>query len=198
MSYKEHGLSVNVTKNGDEVLLTLKAVGKLTHEDYELMVPMVDNAIQGIKHPKIKVLFDAREFEGWEARAAWDDLKFGITHMGKFTKIAFVGNKKWEEYMVKVSNWFYLISDMKFFEDINNALEWLKNEEKDIVHKDLYERKEDIQKEVEKIFKKNIRISDYNIPEANDKEAANIVLNFMQEKLDLIKKDIQEGKFDNY
>jgi len=129
MKYKEHGLSMNITNSGNDVLLTIKATKKLTHEDYEVIVPMIDNAIQDIKHPKIKILFDARDFEGWEARAAWDDLKFGITHMNKFTKMAFVGNKKWEEYMIKVGNWFYPISEMKYFEDINYAIEWLSNED---------------------------------------------------------------------
>jgi len=112
MKYEEHGLSMNITNSGDDVLLTIKATKKLTHKDYEVIVPMIDNAIQDITHPKIKILFDARDFEGWEARAAWDDLKFGITHMNKFTKMAFVGNKKWEEYMIKVGNWFYPISEI--------------------------------------------------------------------------------------
>ena len=105
----------------------MKISGRLDHDDYDLMVPMIENAISGIRKPKIKVLVDAIEFEGWDLRAAWDDLKFGLKHNSEFTKLAFVGNKKWEEYGIKISNWF-MNAKMRYFEDIDEARQWLKNE----------------------------------------------------------------------
>ena len=69
---------------------------------------------------KIKVLVDAREFNGWDFKAAWDDLKFGLKHNKEFTKLAFVGNKGWESYNIKISDWF-ICGEMKYFEKMGNA-----------------------------------------------------------------------------
>ncbi len=82
---------------------------------------MVENALFGIKEPNIKVLVDAREFDGWELRAAWDDLKFGLKHSKEFTKLAFVGNKEREAHSIKISNWF-MSGDIKYFEDNDNFI----------------------------------------------------------------------------
>ncbi len=124
-SNKEHGISVGIRRIGEYVYMQMNITGKLEHEDYMLMVPMLENAIKGMDKPKIEVLIDASNFEGWSLEAAWDDLKFGMKHKDEFTKIAFVGNKKYEEYGIKISNWF-LSGEMRYFEDIDAAKEWIK------------------------------------------------------------------------
>lgn len=123
---REHGVSVGIRRIGDHVYLKMELSGRLEHDDYELMVPMIESAISGIEKPKIEVLVDAIDFGGWDLRAAWDDLKFGLKHNSEFTKLAFVGNKKWEEYGIKISNWF-INARMRYFEDIEEAHQWLEN-----------------------------------------------------------------------
>ena len=39
MSIKRHGLSIGIERVGSEFFLSLKAIGKLTHEDYETITP---------------------------------------------------------------------------------------------------------------------------------------------------------------
>lgn len=68
----------------------------------------------------------------------------------------------------------------------------------DAIIKDLVSRKEEIQAEVESIFKANMKFTDWNVPEADDREAAKIILDMMQEKLDKIKAGIEAGQYDNY
>ena len=127
ISVKEHGISVGISRVDDVFLLKIKAVGTLTHDDYEMMIPMIENAIEGVKHPNIKVLFDATEFEGWELRAAWDDFKFGMSHLNQFSKMAVVGHKKWHEYATKIAGWFMIGSEIEYFEELNEAVEWIKS-----------------------------------------------------------------------
>jgi hypothetical protein len=43
-----------------------------------------------------------------------------------------------------------------------------------------------------------MKITDWDVPEADDREGAEIIVDMMQEALDSIKKDIQNGKYDNY
>lgn len=50
--------------------LSLKAVEKLTDQDYETMTAMIDSALNGVRTPKIKALIDATEMEDWELTAA--------------------------------------------------------------------------------------------------------------------------------
>jgi hypothetical protein len=59
-------------------------------------------------------------------------------------------------------------------------------------------RKAEIEKEVELLFKANMKITDWDVPEADDKEAAKLLLNIMQKKIDAIRADIEAGKYDNY
>jgi len=124
MSTIRHGLSIGIERVGNEFFLSLKATGTLSHEDYNKINPMVDAALEGISDPKIKAFIDGSDLEGWEARAAWDDFKFGLKHGKQFEKIAIYGNKKWQEYTAKVGSWF-VSGEVKYFEDVETALKWL-------------------------------------------------------------------------
>jgi hypothetical protein len=124
MTIKRHGLSIGIERIDNVFFLSLKAIGKLTHEDYETIVPMIDSALEGVKDPKINALINGTKLEGWELRAAWDDLKLGLKHGSQFEKIAIVGNKKWQEYSAKMGAWF-ISGEVKYFETESDALEWL-------------------------------------------------------------------------
>jgi len=124
MPGSEHGVSCGISRINNSFFMSIKIVGKLTHADYEMMVPMLENAIKDVKEPNIKVIVDMINFEGWEIRAAWDDLKLGIKHNHDFSKIALIGNKKWEEVMAKVSNWF-ISGDIQYFDNRQDGLSWL-------------------------------------------------------------------------
>ncbi len=124
MSISRHGLSIGIERTGSEFYLSLKAVGKLTHEDYKIITPMIDSALEGIKQPRIKVLIDGTELDGWELRAGWDDFKLGLKHGGEFEKIAIYGNKRWQEMAAKVGSWF-ISGEAKYFDSLDEALAWL-------------------------------------------------------------------------
>lgn len=124
MSIQRHGLSIGIESINSEFYLTLKASGKLTHEDYETISPMIDSALAEIEQPEIKALIDATELQGWEARAAWDDFKLGLKHGNEFVKIAIYGNKRWQDMAAKIGSWF-ISGEMKYFEDEDAAIEWL-------------------------------------------------------------------------
>jgi hypothetical protein len=125
MNIVRHGLSIGIERRGNDFFLTLKAVGKLTHEDYQLITPLIDSALAVVKEPKVDILIDGTELEGWELRAAWDDFKLGLKHNNEFNKIAIYGNKNWQEIVAKVGSWF-ISGEIKYFENITDATNWLK------------------------------------------------------------------------
>ncbi len=114
MNIQKHGLSVGDERSGNEFFLSLKAVGKLAHEDYKFITPMIDSAASSVKEPQVKALIDGTELEGWEPRAAWDDFRLGLKHGNEFTKIAIYGNKKWQEITAKVGSRFNS-GEVKYF-----------------------------------------------------------------------------------
>ena len=121
---KEHGISVAIKKANDKLFIELTMIGKLTHEDYETFVPMIDKALKESKNLEADILVDMREFKGWKLRAAWDDMKFGIKYRNKFKKMAVVGDKKWEELSIEMMDHLSK-GKMKFFKDRDKALNWL-------------------------------------------------------------------------
>lgn len=126
MKIERHGLSIGIERVGSRFFLSLKAVGKLNHEDYTTISPMIDSALEGVQDPKINTFFDASELEGWELRAAWDDFKIGLKHGNKFDKVAIFGGKKWLEHTSKIASWF-VSGEVKYFDDMTDAFEWLQS-----------------------------------------------------------------------
>lgn len=127
MGNKKHGIKIGLERTGARFYLSIKATGKLTHDDYEVLLPMIENSLKFIKEPEINVFFDATDFEGWEARAAWDDFKLGLKYGNKFNKIALLGNERWHKASSVLGSWF-ISGEIKYFEDESEALKWLENE----------------------------------------------------------------------
>ncbi len=199
MKQNTEGISVGIVRVNNEFFLKIVPHGKLTHKDYEMMVPLIENSLLGVKEPKINALIDAREFEGWDIKAAWDDLKFGLKHSKEFQKIAIVGEKKYE-YIAKISNWF-ISGEVKYFPDLDSALEWIVKKEStkknlDAIEKEFESRKDEIKNELKFLFKANMKITGWDVPEADNKKAAKILHNILQEALNEIKEDIKNNQFD--
>lgn len=102
----------------------IKVVGDLTHNDYVEFAPLFGQSLSCVKEPKVKVLVDITQLKGWELRAAWDDLMFGIKYNSIFDKIAVVGESTFYNYAVKLGNMFTPY-EMRYFEDIQKATLWL-------------------------------------------------------------------------
>jgi len=111
MYNKEHGITIGISRIDNHFYLKIKAVGKLTHQDYEIITPMIDKAVLNVEAPEIKALFDATELEGWELRAAWDDLRLGL----------------YPNYLSKIADWF-VSGEVEYFEKYQEAVNWFEKE----------------------------------------------------------------------
>lgn len=125
MTQLTHGISITIERHSnDDFFMAFTAVGKLTHQDYEAMIPLLESALAEVDDPDIYALVDIQHLEGMELQAAWDDLKWGMKHLRHFEKIAIVGKSTWQEVMAKVADWI-TPADVRFFVDKVDALEWL-------------------------------------------------------------------------
>jgi hypothetical protein len=125
MNTIKHGISIGIERIDTHFFLSLKAFGTLTHQDYEIITPLIDSALDAVKQPSVDVLIDGTELQGWELRAAWDDMKLGLKHNNQFNKIAIYGNKNWQQIAAKIGNWF-ISGEVKYFDNLAEASNWLK------------------------------------------------------------------------
>ncbi len=58
--------------------------------------------------------------------------------------------------------------------------------------------KDSIITEMRLIFKANMKIFDWDIPENDDRVSAKMIVDTMQEALDELKAEVEAGKYDNY
>ncbi len=66
------------------------------------------------------------------------------------------------------------------------------------VKQDLSNRKDDIEKELEELFQSNMKRVDWDVPEADDQKAAEILIDILEKKLSEIKQDVADGKYKYY
>jgi hypothetical protein len=63
------------------------------------------------------------------------------------------------------------------------------------VEQDILRRKDEIISEVNGVFKLNMSITNWDVPEADDMLAGTMIINIMQEALDDLKKKLNDGEF---
>jgi hypothetical protein len=83
-------------EDGGKILI-VHVSGKLTRTDYEQLVPEFERLVR--QHGKLRLLFDMTGFQGWEAGALWQDIKFDVKHHADIERLAMIGDKKWEHGM---------------------------------------------------------------------------------------------------
>jgi len=64
--------------------------------------------------------------------------------------------------------------------------------------REIEQMRSEIRKEVRAIFKANMKIFDWDIPENDDRKSAELISSVMQAALDELKQEIADGKFDQY
>lgn len=109
-----------------ETCISFKVSGKVTAEDYDAILPKLDEAIS--EHGKINLLILMDDFKGYgDLEAAKDDFEFGTHQYRQVEKAAFVGEKKWMEWMVKIMDPFTRRTDERFFvlDQLDEAWQWV-------------------------------------------------------------------------
>jgi len=118
--------SLGLHEEDDGRILVVLASGKLSRDDYEHFVPEMERLIS--RHGKINILFEMRDFHGWEAGALWEDTKFALHHFHDIGRLAVVGEARWEEAMTIFCKPFTK-AEIRYFEhrQHDEALRWLRS-----------------------------------------------------------------------
>ena len=108
----------------DEVL-AFRAEGKLHHQDYvDTIIPEINQALENTE--QISLMWEMKDFEGWDMHAALDDIRLGLKINSHVRKVAMLGEYKWESWMSKCISPF-IKGEMCYFDlkDEDYAVQWL-------------------------------------------------------------------------
>ena len=108
-------MPIQLNEGNGGKFLVVHVLGTLVKADYGPFVSEFERLLR--LHGKLRVLFDMTGFHGWDAGAAWEDLKFDIKHFGDIERLAMVGDKKWQHGMAAFFQPFTKATTRYFDED---------------------------------------------------------------------------------
>ena len=122
-------MPIQIKQENGGKLVAVQVTGKLVKADYEDFVPEFERLVR--QHGKLRVLFDVADFHGWDAGAAWEDIKFDIKHFSDIERLAMVGDKKWQHGMAMFFKLFTKAT-IRYFDQANaaDARKWLREAER--------------------------------------------------------------------
>src|SRR5256886_13386825 len=117
-------MTVAIQQTSGIGFVEIDLTGKLDADDYKHSRPKIEELIR--KQGKLRLLVHMHDFHGWTPGGLWEDLKFDAKHFKDLERIAFVGDKQWEEGMSKFCGAF-TTAETRFFEEtrLEAARKWL-------------------------------------------------------------------------
>lgn len=67
-----------------------------------------------------------------------------------------------------------------------------------MTEKEIYDRTEAIEEQLELLFKTNMKITNWDVPESDDKKAAEMIIEILERKVTKLRDDVINGKYDYY
>lgn len=108
----------------DEKLLWMWVDGKVTTSGYRKFLARLEQILSEVS--PISVMIDLDDLEGTEPGAVLSDLKFGLTHLKSFDRMALIGEDRWIHRLAKIPNPFPF--EIKAFteKERHTAWDWLR------------------------------------------------------------------------
>jgi len=113
-----------INKPEKDNLISATISKKISKSDVEKIHSLIHKIIE--KGNKVDFYFEMKDFEGHTLKGLWEDIKVDSAHISDYGKMAFVGEKKWQEWTAKITDLF-TASEVKFFrlEDKEQAKIWI-------------------------------------------------------------------------
>lgn len=117
---------IEILPESTDKCIGFKISGKITAEDYDVLLPAMDKAIEDQGSVNLLVLVEG--LEGWKSfDAAKADFQFGTQQYRQVGKAAFVSDKRWFEWLIKVMGPFTRRTDERNFDthQLDEAWAWI-------------------------------------------------------------------------
>tara|TARA_R110000868_G_scaffold116996_2_gene310917 strand:- start:2853 stop:3209 length:357 start_codon:yes stop_codon:yes gene_type:complete len=115
---------IQIINTEKDNLISAKLSGKISKNDVEKIHPLIHKIIE--KGKKVDFYLEMEDFEGYTLKGFWEDIKVDSAHISNYGKMAFVGEKKWQEWAAKATD-FFTSSEVKYFDlkDKEQAKIWI-------------------------------------------------------------------------
>jgi hypothetical protein len=117
-------MPVQIESEADDIYV-LRISGLLKQSEFSAEQSTLARKIDSGSKPRL--LFVLENFDGWERGVDWNDLDFMISHGGKISKIAIVGEPRWETLALAFAGAGVRRAPVKFFpaNELEPARRWL-------------------------------------------------------------------------
>ena len=117
---------IQILNTEKDNLISAKISGTISKADVEKIHQLIHKIIENGK--KADFYFEMEDFEGYTLKGFWEDIKVDSAHISDYGKMAFVGEKKWQEWVAKATD-FFTSSEVKYFkiENRTQAMVWIKS-----------------------------------------------------------------------
>ncbi|WP_124979861.1 SpoIIAA family protein [Nonlabens xiamenensis] len=107
-----------------ENVIAARISDKVSKNDVEKIHPLIHDIIDKVM--KVNFYFELVDFESYTLKGFWDDIKVDSAHISDYGKMAFVGEKNWQEWAAKATD-FFTSSEVRFFEleSKEDAQKWI-------------------------------------------------------------------------
>lgn len=116
---------IEIEHPNEDGIITIRASGKLTGNDYSAAVPELEQAVE--KMDRLRLLVRLEDFRGWDIEGFWKELQFDTGHLSEPGRIAVVGETELEKWGTELSAPFASAEIEYFpFEKLDEARHWVK------------------------------------------------------------------------
>lgn len=102
-------------------VVSVKVSGKLSDEDYRTLVPQLEARIR--ERGDIRLLWEMENFGGWTPGALWHDARFDLKHNADVTRVAMVGEARWQDWLAQLMKPFAR-GDVRYFSPSEREEAW--------------------------------------------------------------------------
>lgn len=115
---------IEFLKSREKNVLTLKATDKITKDDVDEVVIVLDKLHESVG--KVNVILHLEELKGYTFTSLVDDMKYATKHMDKIEKMAIIGDKKFQEISTHLPE-FTKKTEVRYFtqQERSKAEEWI-------------------------------------------------------------------------
>ena len=110
-------------EDGGKICL-VQVSGELISADYAHLVSKFERLVR--QHGKLRVMYDMRNFRGWDAGALWAEVRFDVKHFKDIIRCAAVGDQRWQKRLTEFCEPF-TAGTIRYFDSVGVAAarKWL-------------------------------------------------------------------------
>ena len=110
-------------------IFSVTASGTLSESDYEMLKPRLEQEAE--RHGEVRLVWEMRDVEGWQPGALLEDAKLDIQLNSRVSKLAIIGEARWQNWITQLSKPF-ASGELRYFDmgERGAAYAWIRGNSK--------------------------------------------------------------------